>query len=79
MIDAYFCDAAEYYENSQDADYHFTRDNGYRFFLIREYAEWLYTINECIRIWEQDRSWENGKINFLSFIKNDLNNISLYD
>jgi hypothetical protein len=52
MIDAYFCDAAEYYENSQDADYHFTRDNGYRFFLIREYAEWLYTINECIRIWE---------------------------
>ena len=52
MIDDYYCDAAEYYESSDDTDYHFCHDNHYRFFMIREYAEWLYTMNECIRIWE---------------------------
>jgi hypothetical protein len=52
MIDAYYCDAADYYENSDDAEYQFCHDNRYRFYMIEEYAEWLYTMNECIRIWE---------------------------
>jgi hypothetical protein len=49
---AYYNDASEYYENSNDADYHFCHDNGYRFFLIQEHAEWLCEMNETIRIWE---------------------------
>ena len=52
MIDAYYCEAADDYENSNDAEYHFCNDNHYRFFMIREYAGWLYEMNEVIRIWE---------------------------
>jgi hypothetical protein len=52
MIDAYFCEAANDYENSSDAEYHFCNDNHYRFFMIRDYAGWLYEMNEVIRIWE---------------------------
>lgn len=51
-LDIYFCEAAEYYEKSYDPEYNFTRDNKYRYFLIREYAEWLCFINETVRIWE---------------------------
>jgi hypothetical protein len=52
MIDAYFCDAAEFYENSFDVEYELCRNNQHRFFMIRDYAEWLYSMNEIIRIWE---------------------------
>jgi hypothetical protein len=52
IIDVYYCDASEEYENSNDIDYHLTHDNRYRFYLIREHAEWLFTMNEVLRVWE---------------------------
>jgi hypothetical protein len=50
--DAYYCDAADEYENSNDVEYHFSNDNHYRYYLIREHAEWLFTMNEVLRVWE---------------------------
>ena len=76
MIDAYYCDAADYYENSDDAEYQFCHDNRYRFYMIEEYAEWLYTMNECIRIWEQKQEFKfkntkkMAKLIFCHFIRN---------
>jgi len=47
----YYTAAATDYENSHDAEYHFCNDYRYRGFLIKEYAKWLYNINECMNIW----------------------------
>lgn len=44
--------AADDYENSRDAEYDTCRDNKYRFFLIREHADWLYEMYQVIRIWD---------------------------
>lgn len=48
----YYDAAIEDYENSNDAEYHCCNDNRYRGYLIKEYALWLYYMNEYIRIWE---------------------------
>ena len=47
----YYSQAASDYENSNDAEYHFCNDNRYRGYLIKEYAKWLYYINECMDMW----------------------------
>ncbi len=39
------------YENSYDPEYHFCRNNNIRHSLIKEYAEWLFNINECFDMW----------------------------
>lgn len=52
ICEMYFDDAFEYYSTTCDPDFEHCHDNHYRFFLIREYAEWLSTMNEVIRIWE---------------------------
>lgn len=44
--------AADDYENSNDAEYDTCRNNRYRFFLIREHADWLYEMYQVIRIWD---------------------------
>lgn len=51
-IEYYYSIAANEYENSNDAEYHFCNSNSYRFFMIEEYAKWLFEMNETIRIWE---------------------------
>ena len=52
MISEYYYSLAlADYENSYDPEYHFTRDNNYRGYLIREYAKWLFNINECFDMW----------------------------
>jgi hypothetical protein len=48
----YYSTAASDYENSDDSEYHFCKSNNHRFLMIKDYALWLYTMNESIRIWE---------------------------
>ena len=52
MISEYYYSlAATDYENSNDTEFHFCHDNRYRFYLISEYAKWLYYINEYFDMW----------------------------
>jgi len=46
--------AADDYENSMDPEYNFCRNNAIRLFLIKEYANWLWTITEKFNIFEND-------------------------
>jgi len=53
VYDMYIQDAADYYENAVDeTDYQYCYDNHYRWFLIKEYADWMMKIDSDIRIWE---------------------------
>jgi hypothetical protein len=48
----YYDDAADYYDQNFDPEYEFCHDNHYRFFMIRDYAKWLYELHQVVRIWE---------------------------
>jgi hypothetical protein len=48
----YYSDAADYFINNCDSEYEYCNDNHFRFFMIRDYALWLFQMNEVIRIWE---------------------------
>jgi len=50
----YISAAADEYERSLDPEYNLCRDNGYRWFLINEYANWLWTITEKLDIFEDN-------------------------
>lgn len=52
MTEVYYQEAAFFYEHHCDPDYEYCNSTSYRFFMIREYAEWLYDMNQVIRIWE---------------------------
>jgi hypothetical protein len=52
MSEIYYPEAAAFYEQHCDPEFEHCHDTNYRFFMIREYAEWLYDMNEVIRIWE---------------------------
>jgi hypothetical protein len=52
IYEMYFDDASDFYDQHLDPEYEHCHDNHYRFFLIKEYAEWLSEMNEVIRIWE---------------------------
>jgi hypothetical protein len=50
--ECYITIAAEEYENSDDIEYNLCHNNQYRYFLIQQYAKWLYDMYEYIRVWE---------------------------
>ena len=50
----YLLTAADDYENSMDPEDNFCRNNAIRLFLIKEYANWLWTITEKFNIFEND-------------------------
>jgi hypothetical protein len=48
----YYDDAADYYEQKCDPEYEYCHDNQHRFFMIRDYAKWLYELHHIVRVWE---------------------------
>lgn len=50
--DAYYYDAAYFYNHHFTPEYEYCENDLHRYFMVRDYAKWLYQLDQVIRIWE---------------------------